>query len=243
MRRQNILRSGDRRKMLPQTKEELASYIDHTLLRVDVGRADVERLCDEAVRYGFCSVCVNPVWVELAADILHGSPVKVDSVVGFPLGADLPKVKALEAKELVYAGADEIDMVANIATILEADSHALANDLKSVLDVCRSMRPAVTLKVIIESASLNDEQIRFACMVAEQVGLDFVKTSTGLNPAGGAKVEDVRLMAETVNRCQVKAAGGVRDAETALAMIEAGATRIGASASVAIVDGFAGGRQ
>ena len=229
--------------MLPQNKKELAAYIDHTLLGANVIHADIERLCDEAVRYGFCSVCINPVWVELAADILHGSAVKVASVAGFPLGADLPKVKAFEAKQLIAAGADEIDMVANIAAILEADSHGLANDLKSVLDVCQSMRPAVTLKVIIESASLNDEQIKFACMVAEQVGLDFVKTSTGLNPAGGAKIEDVRLMAESVNRCQVKAAGGIRDTEIALAMIEAGATRIGASASIAIVDGFLGAAQ
>jgi len=240
--------------MLPKTKEELAAYIDHTLLKADVCREDIEKLCDEAVRrgslrhvyplrYGFCSVCVNPVWVALAADILHGKGVKVDSVVGFPLGADLPKVKVFEAEQLIRAGADEIDMVANIAAILEGDSCALANDLKSVLNVCQAMRPAVTLKVIIESASLNDEQIKFACSVAENIGLDFVKTSTGLNPAGGAKVEDVRLMAETVNHCQVKAAGGIRNAEDALAMIEAGATRIGASASVAIVDSFIGSRQ
>ena len=227
--------------MLPQTKEELASYIDHTLLNANALQSDIERLCDEAVRYGFCSVCVNPIWVELAADILHSSPVKVDSVVGFPLGADLPKVKALQAKELVYAGADEIDMVADIAAIIDGDTERLAKDIKSVLDVCQSMRPAVALKVIIEARVLTPEQIVFACHVAEGLGVDFVKTSTGFNSAGGATVEDVRLMVESVTNCKVKASAGIRDAATAMAMIEAGASRIGTSASIAIVDSFTEG--
>ncbi len=215
---------------------ELSSYIDHTLLSATATREDIERHCAEAIEHKFCSVCVLPRWVSLAADIVHGSGVKVDAVVGFPFGAEVTKIKAAQAKEMVMAGADEIDMVADLAAVIDGDKQYLYNDMKAVLDVCRSVRPAVTMKVIIESAALTDEQIVFVCETASEVGADFVKTSTGLNPAGGASIEAVKLMAQSAAGCKVKAAGGIRTAAEAIAMIEAGASRIGASAGIAIVE-------
>jgi len=224
--------------MAPKTKEELAGFIDHTFLSADALRGDIERVCAEAVEYGFHSVCVLPRWISLAADILHGTKVKVDGVAGFPLGADSAKIKVAQAEDVIMAGADEIDMVADIAAIMEVDRKCLAKELSEVLKVCRSMKPAVLLKVIIESAVLNDEQIVFACNVAQDVGVDFVKTSTGFNPAGGANADDVRLMAQTAVKCKIKAAGGIRTTAQALEMIEAGASRIGTSASVQIIQDF-----
>ena len=203
--------------MVPSSKEQLAKYIDHTLLTATACRADIERLC---------------------ADILAPTNVKVAGVAGFPFGADTARIKAFDAKEIIMAGADEVDMVADLAAIIEADREYLTGDLAGVLKVCKSFRPEVTLKVIIESAALSDEQIVFVCETAQAVGVDFIKTSTGLNPAGGATVEDIKLMAQTAPRCKIKAAGGIRTTEQALAMIEAGASRIGTSASVAIVEGF-----
>ncbi len=148
-----------------------------------------------------------PRWIPLAAEILRKTNIKIDGVVGFPLGGDSTKIKAAQAKEAIFAGADEIDMVADIASIIEGDSKYLWNELNSVLKVCRSMRPAVSLKVIIESAVLNEDQIIFACRVAQEVGVDFIKTSTGMNPAGGATVEAVKLMKESAPKCKIKAAG------------------------------------
>jgi deoxyribose-phosphate aldolase len=179
----------------------------------------------------------------LAAKIVHGTGVLVDGVAGFPFGTDSAKIKAAGAEEVIMAGADEVDMVADLASVIEGDRRGLIDDIGAVLKVCRSMRPVVTLKVIIESAALSDEQKILACKVCEELGVDFIKTSTGLHPAGGAKVEDVRLMAESAPRCRIKAAGGIRTAQQALEMIAAGASRIGASASVAIVDGFINGGQ
>ena len=147
----------------------------------------------------------------------------------------MTKIKAAQAKDAIYAGADEIDMVADLAAIIEADDRYLYAQLKAVLRVCRSMRPAVTFKVIIESAALTDEQKVFACRTADKVGVDFVKTSTGLHKAGGASVEDIRLMRQAAPSCKVKAAGGIRTAEQAVAMLEAGAVRIGTSAGIAIL--------
>jgi deoxyribose-phosphate aldolase len=178
----------------------------------------------------------------LAADLLHGSGVKVDAVVSLPLGADSTKVKVAAAKDAIFAGADEIDMVADLAAIIEGDERYLVNQLREVLQVCRSMRPAVLLKVIIEAAALRSEQKRFACEVADRCGADFVKTSTGMHPAGGAKVEDVRLMKEAAPHCKIKAAGGIRTAKQVLEFIDAGADRIGTSAGVQIIKEFLAGR-
>ena len=224
--------------MIPKTKAELASYFDHTLLIATATKADIQRHCAEAVKYGFHSVCVLPKWTSLAADILHGTGVKVDGVAGFPFGTDSAKIKAADAKEVIMAGADEVDMVADLASIIEGDRNYLANELKAVLKVCRSMRPQVILKVIIESAALTDEQIIFVCRVAQEIGVDFIKTSTGLNPAGGANIEDIKLMVKSAPMCKIKAAGGIKTATEALDMIAAGASRIGASTSVRIIEEF-----
>ena len=229
--------------MKPENKEQLAGFIDHSLLSATAVRWDVERHCAEALKYGFCSVCVLPRWTSLAAKIVHGTGVLVDGVAGFPFGTDSAKIKAADAEEVIMAGADEVDMVADLASIIEGDRRGLINDIGAVLKVCRSMRPVVTLKVIIESAALSDEQKIFACKVCEELGVDFIKTSTGLHPAGGARVEDVKLMAESAPGCRIKAAGGIKTAQQALEMIPAGASRIGASASVAIVEGFINGDQ
>ena len=173
---------------------QLAGCIDHTLLSATATSENIEQLCHEAVEYGFHAVSINPRWIPLAADILHKTNVKVGGVVSLPLGGDTTKIKAAQAKDAIFAGADEIDMVADIASIIEGDSKYLGHQLYEVLKVCRSMRPPVLLKVIIESAALTDEQIIFACRIAQDVGVDFVKTSTGMNPAGGASVEAVKLM-------------------------------------------------
>jgi deoxyribose-phosphate aldolase len=224
--------------MIPQTKSELAKYIDHTLLSPTATESQIHQLCDEAMEYDFYSVCVLPRWVDLSADILHGSPVKVCTVAGFPFGANLARIKAFEADLAIASGADEIDMVADLTSIISGDEKYLINDIRTVLKVCQSVRPFVALKVIIESAALTDEQIVFACVVAQKAGADFVKTSTGLHPAGGATVENVRLMAQSAPKCKIKAAGGIRTTADALAMIEAGASRIGASKSVEIMENF-----
>ena len=224
--------------MTINSKEQLAGMIDHTFLSATAIEQDIRRICQEAIDYGFCTVCVNPRWVALVADILHGTAVKVCSVAGFPLGADSTKIKAAQAKEVIMAGADEVDTVADVASIISGDENYLRKDFSAVLDVCRSMRPAVTLKVIIESAALTEEQIQFVCQIADRVGIDFVKTSTGLNPAGGATPEAVTLMAQSSPNCKIKAAGGIRTTDQAIAMIEAGASRIGCSASVDVVEGF-----
>ncbi len=222
-------------------RKQLASFIDHTLLDATATSGRIEKLCDEAEEYGFHTVCVNGRWVNFAAEKLAKSKVGVGGVVSLPLGADTTKVKVTQAKEAVFAGADEIDMVADLAAIIEGDEKYLLHQLRSVLKVCRSMRPAVLLKVIIESAALNQEQKVFACRIAQEAGVDFVKTSTGLNPAGGATVEDIRLMVEAAPNCKVKAAGGIRTAEQAVEMIRAGAKRIGTSSSVKIIEEFKAG--
>lgn len=223
---------------MPRTREELAKYFDHTLLDETAGQAAIRRHCDEALYYGFYAVCVRPRWVGLCADILHGSGVQVVSVAGFPHGTEPPKVKALQAEAVIMHGADEVDIVANLEAAANNDTDYLLQDFLGILRVCRSMRPPVLLKVIIESATLNQEQIRYVCGVAQQAGVDFLKTSTGFHPAGGATVEAVRLMAESAPRCRIKAAGGIKTLTRTLAFIEAGASRIGASASAAIMEEF-----
>jgi deoxyribose-phosphate aldolase len=224
--------------MTPQNKQQLAEFIDHTLLSPTATESQIRQLCDEAVKYGFYSVCILPRWVDLAADLLHENGIKVCTVAGFPLGANLARIKAFEADLAIASGADEIDMVADLTSIISGDEKYLLNDIRTVLRICQSIRPFVILKVIIESAALTDEQIVFACRTIEQAGADFIKTSTGLHPAGGAKLEHVRLIAQSAPKCKIKAAGGIRTAADAVAMIDAGAARIGATQSVAIINGF-----
>ncbi len=221
---------------------QVAGCIDHTLLAPTATTEQIRQLCDEAKSYGFCAVSLNPRWVAFAAEYLHGSKVKVGGVVSLPSGADTTKIKVAQTRENIFAGADEIDMVADLASIIEADTDYLSHQLKEVLKVCHSMRPAVTLKVIIESAALTREQIIFACRIAQDVGVDFVKTSTGMNPAGGATAEAVRLMKESAPKCRIKAAGGIRTAKQAIEMLNAGAERIGTSSGVKIIEQFRNGQ-
>ena len=224
--------------MIVNSVKELASVIDHTLLKPEATSEQIIRLCNEARQYEFFAVSINPRWMPLAADLLHGTQVAVGGVVSLPLGADFTKVKVIQAKEAIFAGADEIDMVADIAAIIEGDERYLARQLEAVRKVCHSMRPKVLLKVIIESAALTREQKIFVCQIADKVGVDYVKTSTGMHRSGGATVEDVKLMKEYAPHCRVKASGGIRTARQALEMLEAGADRIGTSSSVQIIEQF-----
>ncbi len=213
----------------------IASTIDHTLLKPDATSAEVDKLCAEALQHHFASVCVNGTWVKRCAEILSGSGVAVCSVVGFPLGAMAPEVKAYEARRAVEDGACEIDMVLNIGALKSGDNDFVRRDIAGLVQVCH--RHGARLKVILETALLTDPEKVKACELAREAGADFVKTSTGFSK-GGATVHDVALMRRTVGPTMgVKASGGVRDAKDAKAMLEAGATRLGASASVAIVSG------
>jgi deoxyribose-phosphate aldolase len=212
----------------------LIKYIDHTLLKPDATREQVEKLCAEAIEYKFYSVCVNSTWVALCARRLRGTGVKVCAVVGFPLGAMDSRAKNLETRYAVENGADEIDMVINVGALKSGDLATVEEDIRAVRRACRQ---TTVLKVIIECALLSDAEKVIACQLSKKAGADFVKTSTGF-AASGAKVEDVALMRRTVGpQMGIKAAGGIRTYEDAVAMIRAGATRIGASASVAIVSG------
>ncbi|WP_295817369.1 deoxyribose-phosphate aldolase [uncultured Deinococcus sp.] len=212
---------------------KLAPYIDHTLLKATATPADIEQLCAEARLHAFYAVCLNPVYVPLAARLLAGSGVKVATVCGFPLGAVTPQQKADEARTSVALGADEVDMVIHIGAALAGDWAAVQADVQAVRDATAGH----VLKVIIETCYLNEEQKRRATEAAVQGGADFVKTSTGFG-TGGATPEDVRLMRDVIaGRAQIKAAGGVRSAADAQAMIEAGATRLGTSGGVALVAG------
>ena len=214
---------------------DLARFIDHTLLRPDATAADIDRLCEEAREFGFASVCVNPTWVRRCAQSLKGTNVKVASVVGFPFGASTPEVKALEARRAIRDGAREIDMVINVGALKSGDVELVRREIEKVSDACHEA--GAINKVIIEAAFLTDEEKVIASHVTKLGRADFVKTSTGFGP-GGATLEDVLLMRETVGpKLGVKAAGGIRSAEDVREMIAAGATRIGASASVAIVSG------
>lgn len=216
------------------TARDLAAIIDHTLLKPEATKDQIVKLCEEAMEFGFASVCVNPTYVSLAASLLKDTPVKVCTVVGFPLGASTPLVKAVEVRDAIAAGAREIDMVINVGALKSGDDDLVGRDIRAVVEAARGR---ALVKVILETALLtNDEKVK-ACLIAKAEGADFVKTSTGFGP-GGATVEDVRLMRKVVGADMgVKAAGGIRTLETALAMVEAGASRIGASASVAIVKG------
>ena len=211
----------------------VASMIDHTLLKPDATRTDIETLCREAAEYKFASVCVNPTWVGLCALLLQGSGVKVCSVVGFPLGATTADTKHFETRRAIFDGAREIDMVINVGALKSGDLRLVERDIESVTVPCRES--GVLSKVIIEAALLTDDEKVTACTLAKAAAADYVKTSTGFGP-GGATAADVMLMRRVVGEeMGVKAAGGVRDLESLKAMVAAGATRVGASAGVRIV--------
>ncbi len=218
---------------------DLARYIDHTLLSADTTASDIDRLCEEAERHRFASVCINPTWVRRAADNLRGTGVPVCTVIGFPLGATTTEVKAMEARKALRDGAREIDMVLNVGALKSGDHDLVYNDIAKVADAAHEV--GAICKVILETALLTDEEKVIAAAMAKRAKADFVKTSTGFGP-GGATVYDVALIRETVGPDMgVKASGGVRTAHDAEDMIAAGATRIGASAGVQIVTGTEGG--
>ncbi len=211
---------------------ELARYIDHTLLKPESTQAQVDKLCAEAIEYKFYSVCVNSTWVTQCARKLRGTGVKVCAVVGFPLGAMDSRAKGLETRYAVENGASEIDMVINVGALKSGDLKTVEEDMRAVLRACRQ---TTVMKVIIECALLTDAEKVVACQLAKKAGAHFVKTSTGFS-TGGATLQDVALMRRTVGpQMGVKAAGGIRSTEDARAMIQAGATRLGTSAGIAIV--------
>lgn len=213
-----------------------ATYIDHTLLKADATREEIVTLCQEAHHYSFASVCVNPAWVKTAAAELEGSTVKVCTVIGFPLGASTSEVKAFETTDAIQKGAGEIDMVINIGALRSGDTDTVQKDIEAVVAAAKGQ---AIVKVIIETALLTDQEKRKACELAVLAGVDFVKTSTGFS-TGGATEADVKLMRAVVGpETGVKASGGVRNVEDLKKMIDAGATRIGASSGVEIMKGLA----
>ena len=233
-------------------RKEIASYIDHTLLAADAGVNQINKLCNEARTYNFASVCVNPVYVPVAASELKDSGVKVCTVIGFPLGANTSKVKAFEAKDAVQNGADEVDMVINIGAAKNGQFTLVGSDIAAVVRASkregRKLGKDIIVKVILETCLLDDETIKNCCLCAKKAKADFVKTSTGFaTPKGsdgqllpnGASEHHVKIMRETVGeKMGVKASGGIRSAKTAIAMIEAGANRIGTSSGVKIIEAF-----
>jgi len=216
-----------------KVRKEIAGMIDHTLLKPDATLAEIEKLCEEARNYCFASVCINPGWVKIVSRLLEASGVKTCTVIGFPLGATTSLAKSFEAREALSNGADEIDMVMNIGAMKSRDYSLVENDINAVVQAGKG----AVVKVILETGLLTDEEKVIGSKLSKAAGADFVKTSTGF-AKGGATVEDVQLMRETVGRSMgVKASGGVRDQKTARSMLKAGASRIGASASIAIVKG------
>jgi deoxyribose-phosphate aldolase len=227
------------------TPDQVVKLIDHTVLKPEATEEDIEKLCKEAAEYKFYSVCVNPSWVPKAKQLLRGTSVKICAVAGFPLGAQSPQIKALEARRALREGASEVDMVINIGALKGKDDQLVARDIRGVVEECKEAR-AVS-KVILETALLNDEEKVRGCLLSMKAGADFVKTSTGFSKSG-ATVEDVALMARTVapRRLGVKASGGVRTYADVVKMVQAGATRVGSSNSVNIVQearGMASGKR
>lgn len=213
----------------------LNAYIDHTLLKPEATETMIDKLCEEAKAHEFASVCVNPYWVARSAKLLSGTNVKVCTVIGFPLGANTSAVKAAETRDAIANGATEVDMVLNVGALKSGDLDLVRSDVAAVKQAAGN----VLLKVILETGLLTDEEKEIACKLCVEAGADYVKTSTGFGP-GGATVADIALMRKAVGEgLGVKASGGVRDRETALAMIEAGATRIGTSSGISIVSGNA----
>ncbi|GEN84341.1 deoxyribose-phosphate aldolase [Sporosarcina luteola] len=217
--------------------QKYAAYIDHTLLKADATKEEIIALCEEAKTYSFASVCVNPTWVKTASELLQGTTVKVCTVIGFPLGASTTTVKAFETKDAIENGAGEIDMVINIGALRSGDDDLVGQDIAAVVEAARGK---AIVKVIIETSLLTDQEKRKACELSRAAGADFVKTSTGFS-TGGATAEDVKLMRGVVGpEMGVKASGGVRSFDDLQKMIDAGATRIGASSGVQIMQGLQG---
>lgn len=215
-------------------KKSIASYIDHTLLKPEATKPQVEVLCQEAAKYEFASVCVNPTWVAFAAEQLKDSPVKVCTVIGFPLGASTADTKAFETKDAIAKGATEIDMVLNVGALKSGLTEDVKADIEAVVQAAKGK---AIVKVILETCLLTKDEIVLASQLSKEAGADFVKTSTGFS-TGGATAEDVKLMKETVGAdLEVKASGGIRSLEDFNKMVEAGATRIGASSGVLIMEG------
>lgn len=212
--------------------KNLAKFIDHTLLKPESKKEQIIILCEEAVRYGFASVCINPTWARLCRDMVRGTDVLVCTVVGFPLGANTTETKAIETQKAIEDGADEIDMVINIGRLKSAEYNNVEGDIRSVVETAGKIG---RVKVILETCYLTDQEIIKGCLLAKEAGAEFVKTSTGFGKEG-ATLGHVALMRKVVgSQMGVKAAGGIRDYEKAVQMVEAGANRIGASASVAII--------
>jgi deoxyribose-phosphate aldolase len=213
---------------------DYAKLIDHTLLKADTKKEAIVKLCEEAKQHNFASVCVNPTWVETAAELLKGSGVNVCTVIGFPLGANTPETKAFETKDAIAKGATEVDMVINIGALKDKNDELVERDIRAVVDAAKGK---ALVKVIIEACLLTEEEKVRACELSVKAGADFVKTSTGFS-TGGATVADVALMRKTVGPdIGVKASGGVRDLKGMEEMVQAGATRIGTSSGVALVSG------
>lgn len=220
-----------------ELKKPLNKYFDHTLLKPEATKDQIDKLCDEAKEYDFYSVCVNSCYVARCYENLKGTDVKIAAVIGFPLGACTTATKVFETEEACKDGATEIDMVLNVGMFKDADYDYIRDDIKSV--VCAAEKYGAIVKVILETCLLSPEEIREACKLARDAEAAFVKTSTGFNAGGGAVEEDVALMKETVgDKLQVKASGGIRDYETVMRMIDAGADRIGASASVKVMEAY-----
>lgn len=220
---------------LIKMEQNFARMIDHTLLKAEATKEQIEKLCAEAKQFNFASVCVNPTWVKNSSELLQGSDVLVCTVIGFPLGANTPAVKAFEAKDAIANGAQEVDMVINIGALKDKNYDLVQADIAAVVEAAKGN---ALVKVIIESCLLTDEEKVKACELAVAAGADYVKTSTGFS-TGGATAEDIALMRKTVGPdLGVKASGGVRSLEDMKKMIEAGATRIGASSGVAIMNGL-----
>ncbi|MFB2514774.1 deoxyribose-phosphate aldolase [Lysinibacillus capsici] len=216
-------------------EKNFARMIDHTLLKAEATKEQIEKLCAEAKQFNFASVCVNPTWVKRSSELLQGTDVLVCTVIGFPLGANTPEVKAFEAKDAIANGAKEVDMVINIGALKDKNYDLVQADIAAVVEAAKD---SALVKVIIESCLLTDEEKVKACELAVAAGADYVKTSTGFS-TGGATAEDIALMRKTVGpELGVKASGGVRSLEDMKKMVEAGATRIGASSGVAIMNGL-----
>jgi deoxyribose-phosphate aldolase len=215
---------------------DLASRIDHTILKPEALPEAIDKLCDEAGRYGFMAVCVNPIWVARCRERLAGSKVRVASVIGFPLGANRTDTKVDETRRAIDDGATEIDMVVRLGDLIAGNMSVVGEDIAAVVGAVHAASPEHLLKVILETSALNRDQIIAACRCCVEAQADFVKTSTGFHPSGGASAEAVRLMHRYASPLQVKASGGIRSLTVARAMIEAGASRLGTSSGPAIME-------
>ncbi len=217
------------------TPQQLAAMIDHTLLRPEATSRQIDRLCAQALDHGFCAVCVNPLYVAHAAAQLRGSPVVVASVAGFPLGANTTSAKIEDARQALDAGAGEIDMVLQLGALIAGEKNRVRDDIAAVADIVHAASPDYVLKVILETAALSAELIALGCRCCAEAQVDYIKTSSGFHPAGGATEQAVRTLKKLATPIKVKAAGGIGDLKTALRMIEAGADRLGMSASVDVI--------